>query len=475
MTKALTPDICVIGAGTGGLAVAQTAAAYGAAVVLVEKAEMGGGRVQDRVRRMALLAAARQAHAMRTPADFGIAPAEPWIDFKRVMQSVRNSVASVEPAVSRERLTALGVTVIKAEGRFKNRTTLTAGDAEIRARRFVVAVGSAAATPNTPGLESVDYLTEASVFGLTTRPDHLIILGGEPSALEFAQAFRRLGCAVTIIHEATLLTSEDPEMTAVLLRQLRAEGICIVEGAKTLSIERNGDGVRLQVAATGPDKPLEGSHLLVLGGRTADTAGLDLRKGRIALRPDGAAIDVSAMLRTRNPRVYAIGAATGERPHAHLAQYHAGLVLRALLFRLPAKDRRPAVSRVVLTDPELAHVGLTEKEARQRTRALRILRWPFAENDRAQAERNSAGHVKLVADRAGRILGATIAGANASELIQPWALALEHRLRLRDMAAHMAPSPTRSEIGKRAAMSYFTSAAQRPLLRRLAGLLRKLG
>ena len=241
MAKVLTPDICVIGAGSGGLSVAAAAAAFGVKVVLVEKGRMGGDCLNyGCVPSKALIAAAKHADAMRTGEKFGIAKVEPEIDFKAVMRHVQGVIAAIAPTDSVERFAALGVTVIKAEARFTGRRTLIAGDTEIRARRFVLATGSSPFVPPIPGLDSIGYLTNETVFDLNRRPGHLIIIGGGPIGIELAQAFRRLGSQVTVIEAATALARDDPEMASVVLRKLRAEGVIIRERTRVTSVERRG-------------------------------------------------------------------------------------------------------------------------------------------------------------------------------------------------------------------------------------------
>jgi pyruvate/2-oxoglutarate dehydrogenase complex dihydrolipoamide dehydrogenase (E3) component len=477
MAKVLTPDICVIGAGPGGLAVATGAAAYGVKVVLVDKSQPGGQPGGDLNRgtlpAAALAAAARQAETVRTAGRFGMEAAEPEIDFKAVMAHVREVVASAAPAVSPERLATLGITVINGEARFIGRRRLVAGDTEIRARRYVIATGTSPIVPTIPGIAEIGCLTGDTVLELGRRPGHLVIIGGSPAGLELAQAFRRLGSQVTVLEEATVLPAEDPEMAAIVARRLRAEGVVLREGVKVTAVERRGKtSVRVLIETADGNDDVDGSHLLAAAGRAPDVEGLDLKKARVALK--GNAIDVSAMLRTTNRRIYAIGGVTGAPQSTQTATYHASLVLKALLFRLPAKDRA-IVPRAVHTDPELAHIGLTEAQASKRHRKLTILRWPYAENDRARAERRTEGHVKLVAARNGDILGVTIVGANASELIGTWALALSKGLGLKDMATSIPPHPTFGEIGKSTAIAYFAGKTRRPLTRGIVRLLQLFG
>lgn len=475
MGEVLTPDICVIGGGSGGLTVAAAAAAFGVEVVLVEKGRMGGDCLNyGCVPSKALLAAGKQAEAMRHASRFGIADADPQVNFGQVNRHVRGVIDAIAPNDSVERFTALGVRVIEAHGRFADRRTVVAGDVEIRARRFVIATGSSPLVPPIPGLDSVDYLTNETLFEQTRKPGHLVIIGGGPIGMEMAQAHRRLGAQVTVLEAARALGKDDPELAAVVLRRLAAEGVDIREQTKVTRVEARGKaGIRVHVET--PDGPavIDGTHLLVAAGRAVNVEGLDLDKAGIA--HDRRGIKVTAKLRTTNRRVYAIGDVAGGLQFTHVAGYHGGLVLRPLLFRLPARANDTIIPWVTYTDPELAHVGLTEDAARARHGRISILRWPYAENDRAQAEHRTEGLIKVVTGRKGRILGATIAGAHAGEMINLWALALSKGMSVRDIAGYVPPYPTMSEIGKRAAVSYYSASTRNPWVRRLIGFLRMFG
>jgi pyruvate/2-oxoglutarate dehydrogenase complex dihydrolipoamide dehydrogenase (E3) component len=475
MPQLLTPDICVIGAGSGGLTVAAAAASFGVPVVLIEKGKMGGDCLNyGCVPSKSLIAAARHAHAMRNGAKFGIADVEPGIDFRKVHTHVQSVIAAIAPNDSVERFTALGVRVIQAEARFKDGRTVVAGDHEIRARRFVIATGSSPLIPPIPGLETVDYLTNESLFEATRLPGHLVIVGGGPVGMEMAQAYRRLGSRVTIVEAFSAMGNDDPEMAAIVLKQVRAEGVMILEGTTVTGVELRGKtGIRVHVEGPAGTTPIDGSHLLVAGGRAANVSGLDLEKAGIAYDKKG--IKVSSDLRTTNRRVYAVGDVAGSLQFTHVAGYHAGLVMRPLLFRLRAREKRSILPWVTFTDPELAHVGLTEAEAARKHRAIRVLRWPFADNDRAQTERRTEGHVKVVTTWRGRILGASIVGANAGEMITLWALSLSKGMTVKDVMSYIAPYPTMSEAGKRAAITYFIAATRKPLLRTFIRFLRIFG
>jgi len=475
MADVLTPDICVIGAGSGGLSVAAAAAAFGVPVVLVEKAKMGGDCLNyGCVPSKALLAAAKQAAASRRATPFGLTLPRADIDFAKVNAHVHGVIAAIAPNDSRERFTGLGVQVIEGAARFKDARTVVVGDKfEIKARRFVIATGSSPAVPPILGLSEIPYLTNETIFELKRLPEHLIIIGGGPIGLELAQAHRRLGVKVTLLEAATPLAKDDPECAAIVLEQLAHEGVVIRSGLRVTRVSQ-ADG-KIQVVTEGPqgEEMIEGSHLLIATGRRANVEGLDLEAAGVKYEPRGIAVD--SRLRTTNKKIYAIGDAAGGLQFTHVANYHAGIVIRNALFRLRAKANDELIPWVTFTDPELAYVGLSEAQARERHKTIRILRWPYHENDRAQAERETRGHIKVVTAKNGRILGATIVGAHAGELITAWTLALSRGLNIRAMTDIVIPYPTLSEIGKRAAISYFSPSLSNPKVRRLINFLRRFG
>jgi pyruvate/2-oxoglutarate dehydrogenase complex dihydrolipoamide dehydrogenase (E3) component len=479
MAEISRPDICVIGAGSGGLTVAAAAAQFGVPVVLVEKGLMGGDCLNyGCVPSKALIVAAKAAHGQRHASALGVADVVPEIDFAKVNRHVREAIEAIAPNDSAERFTALGVEVVKGEACFKDERSVVVGtaegDREIRARRFVIATGSSPAIPAIPGLDEAGYLTNETIFGLTQRPGHLIVVGGGPVGLELAEAHRRLGAEVTVLEGARVLSREDPELAAVVREALRREDVIVHEHARVVRVERRPkDGIRVAVETEAGALVIEGTHLLVATGRRPNVDGLNLEKARIAF--DGKGIKTDRRLRTTNRRVYAIGDIAGGPQFTHAANYHAGLVLRALLFRLPAAKNALIVPRVTYTDPELAHVGLTEAEARAAHGAVRVLKSPYAGNDRAQIARQTEGFIKLVTGRRGRILGVSIVGAGAGDMIGFWALALSKKMGVRDIVGHVAPYPTLGEIGKRAALAYFSDATRSRWVRRLIGFLRRLG
>ncbi|MGE0254871.1 MAG: NAD(P)/FAD-dependent oxidoreductase [Alphaproteobacteria bacterium] len=477
MGETIRADLCVIGAGSGGLSVAAGAARLGLSVVLFERARMGGDCLNSGcVPSKALLAAAAAATGAARAAALGIDRAPASVDFARVRAHVHDVIAQIAPHDSVERFEGLGVRVIPRHARFVGPREVAGDDGtRVVARRFVVATGSRAAVPPIPGLDTVPYETNETIFERATLPRHLLVVGGGPIGMELAQAFRRLGSAVTVVEAQRCLGNDDPALATVVRDALVAEGVAIHEGTRVGRVERGADG-GIALAVAGPDgaeRRLAGSDILVAVGRRPNVEDLGLAAAGIATGPRGLVVD--RRLRTTNRRVWAVGDVAGGLQFTHVAGWHAGLVVRNALFRLPVDATPRAVPWVTYTDPELAHVGLTEAQARARHGdRVRVTVAPFADNDRARAERRTAGMVKVVAGRAGRILGCSIAGAHAGELIQPWVLALSRGLKLSAMAAVVAPYPTLGEAGKRAAGAWYEDALFSPTTRALVRLLRLL-
>jgi pyruvate/2-oxoglutarate dehydrogenase complex dihydrolipoamide dehydrogenase (E3) component len=470
MTR-ITTDICIIGAGSGGLSIAAGAVQMGARVVLVEAGEMGGDCLNAGcVPSKALLAAAKHAHAMTTGAIFGVTPVVPEVDFNAVKDHVTRVIAAIAPVDSQERFEGLGVQVIRAHGSFTSPTTLLAGDTEITARRFVVATGSRPFVPPIPGVDGTPYYTNETIFDLRVRPDHLIIIGGGPIGMEMAQAHRRLGCAVTVVEGARALGRDDPDCAAVVLTAMRGEGIDILEGTSVASVA----GTEGAVTVTLNDgRKIAGSHILMAVGRAVTVDGLNLDAAGVAYTRKG--VTVGPNLRsTTNRRVYAAGDAAGGLQFTHVAGYHAGVLIRQMLFGLPAKATTRHIPWATYTDPELAQVGMTEAEARKsHGAALTVIRQEFHHNDRAQAQAETHGLLKVMVAK-GRPVGASIVGPQAGELIALWALAIANRMKMGQIAGMVAPYPTLGEISKRAAGAYFTpSLFDSPRVKGIVGLVQR--
>ncbi|GAB6051755.1 FAD-dependent oxidoreductase [Magnetospira thiophila] len=465
----LSAEICVIGAGAGGLSVAAGASQMGASTILIEKGLMGGDCLNfGCVPSKALLAAGHAAAAARRGERFGVTCGVPEIAADKVYAHVKETIAAIAPLDSQERFEGLGVTVLRGAARFVDGTTVAVGADRVTARRFVIATGSRALIPPLPGLESTEYLTNETIFDLTEIPKHLLIIGGGPIGVEMAQAHRQLGAEVTLIEAASLLPRDDPEMVDVLRQRLRREGVTLLEGAAVTGI---APGPVVTVDGIGE---IAGSHLLLAVGRRPNVEGLDLEKAGIAADRKG--ITVDGKLRTSNKKVYAIGDVTGGLQFTHVAGYHAGVVIKNILFRLPAKSDMRAVPWVTYCAPELAGVGLSETQAQAKYGPkLRVLRWSLGDNDRARAEASTDGQIKVLVTDKGRILGATIVGAGAGELIQVWALAIAQKLKIGAMAQMVVPYPTLGEISKRAAGTFYTPSLFSPRTRKIVRFLSRFG
>jgi pyruvate/2-oxoglutarate dehydrogenase complex dihydrolipoamide dehydrogenase (E3) component len=446
-------DVAVIGAGAAGLSVAAVAAQLGALVALIERDRMGGDCLNTGcVPSKALLAASRAARTVRDAARFGVIGDEPTIDWALLRSHVQGVIASIAPVDSEARFRALGATVLRGEARFIDPATIAVDGKAITARRFVIAVGSRAAVPPIEGLDGAAYWTNDTLFDLSVRPDHLLILGGGPIGLEMADAFSGLGCPVTVAEANRIATKEDPELVAGLRQALAGRGVILREGIKITGVASGpalllADGTRIA-----------GSHLLVAVGRTPNLEALDLAAGNIRAGPAGIMTDRGLRSLT-NKRVFAVGdiadpAGIGPRAFTHVGSYHAGIIIRRMLFRLPARVDYAALPRVMYTDPELAQTGLTEAEAVAAGLSVQVLRWPMADNDRAVTERDTAGLVKLVVSR-NRVVGVGILAPHAGEMISQWTLAIAQRTKLSALAGLIVPYPTRSEAAKRAAGSHF--------------------
>ena len=478
MAEQLTPDLCVIGGGSAGLSVAAAAAALGVPVVLIEKGRMGGECLNSGcVPSKAMIAAGKRAEALRSSAPFGVRAARPTVEFDEVNDHIHRVIDTIAPNDSKERFAGLGVRVIEGEARFLDSKTVAVGPEsdiqfEIKARRFVIATGSRPIVPLISGLDQVPYLTNENAFDARERPKHLIVLGGGPVGLELAQAFRRLGSEVTVLDMAQPFGKEDPECTAIVLDAFAREGITVRSGVKVERVRRLRQRIEI-VLAGDTEETIQGTDLLVAIGRRPNIDALALHAAGIDYEPHG--IVVNKRFATRNRRVYAIGDVTGLPRFTHSASHQASLLIRHLLFRLPVKMNVDEIPRVTFTDPELAHVGLTEAQARERHRAIRVLRWPYHDNDRAQTERETRGHIKVVTTAKGLILGATIVGAAAGEQISTWTLAINHGLNIRAFAELVVPYPTYTEIGKRAAITFFTPRLTTTWVRRILSLLRRFG
>lgn len=473
-TAAITADLCILGGGPAGIELAIQASAAGFKAVLVEKHKMGGTSLNyGSIPVTALMASAERAQAFRTAAAFGIGAFEPVVDRAAIAQQIATILEQSAPNAAAERLAGLGVKVLQAPGRFLDPKTLMAGETRVIARRFVIATGSAPVLPQIAGLANVPYSTPDTIFQIKGGIDHLIVLGGGATGVELAQAHRRLGARVTIVDQGQVLQRFDPELAGVVKARLNAEGVVLLEDTKVNRVEALHDRLRLDVM-TGPARSrIEGSHLLVACGRQPVVADIGLEAAKVKFTEQG--IKTNASLRTSNRRIYALGDVTGLPFSTQRSEYHASLLAETLLTGRSVKVNPRLVAVSVNTDPEIATVGLSEAEARQTFSSIQVLRLPFRDNARALANRAAVGHVKVVAEKSGRIVGAGIVSRSAGDLIAVWSLAIANGLTLADMRQAVAPFPSLSGISRQVAMQQGGGEPGKPKQRRWVHFLPKFG
>lgn len=461
-----TMDLIVIGAGAAGLTAAGGAAMFGLKVALIEAGDMGGECLNTGcVPSKALLAAAARAQTARSDDRLGIKLAPPQVDFAGVMAHVHGAIATIAPHDSQERFEGMGVDVIRAWARFLDAKTVLAGNRTLTAPRFVIATGSKPRVPPLAGLETVPFLTNESLFQLDVLPRHLLVLGAGAVGIEMAQAFRRLGADVTVISPSPPLARDDAEAATLILDQLRAEGVSFEIGRKAVAVDGRTNGIALELD---DGRRVEGSHLLVATGRSANVANLDLQAAGVKVGEDG--IEVDARRRTSNRRIYAIGDCRAGPRFTHVSGYEGAQVVVELALGVPGKVDWRALPHVTYSDPELAQIGATEAEARERFGpAVEVVRQGFDHNDRAVAEGDARGFLKLIR-HGGKLIGVTIVGAHAGELLHPWSQVMTGKTSPFALGSAIIAYPTRSEIAKAAAFELHQPLVFSAWTKRWAGL-----
>ncbi len=404
----------------------------------------------------------------------GIAPLEPEIDFSAVKDHVFNTIKTIAPNDSPERFRALGVNVILEEARFIATDTVQAGSQTISARFFVIATGSRALVPPIPGLDKDKIFTNESIFDLREKPAHLLVIGGGPIGIEMAQAHRRLGCKVSVFDMGPILPRDDQSNVEIVRQALLKEGIELYERVAVKEVKHGASGVSLVIERDGKAEEVRGSHLLVAAGRVPNTDDLDLEKAGVVFDKKGITVDTH--LKSSNKKIFAIGDVSGGPQFTHVAGYHAGIIIRQICFKIFwARVDYKALPWVTYTDPELAQVGLTQVAARkEHGDDIKIAQWQFEENDRAIAERTTQGQIRVITSKNGLILGASIVGPHAGELIGLWALAISSGQKIKAVTSMIVPYPTLGEISKRAAGAWYTPSLFSDKTRRVVGWLQKL-
>ncbi len=439
-------DLVIIGGGAGGLVVASVAAQLGLKVTLIEKEPKLGGDCLHYgcVPSKTLIHVAKVASLIRRSGEYGLPPVELDVDLAKVNDHVRSVIEHIQHHDDPERFRSYGCEVIFGAAEFIDPHTVRVNDQEIRSRRFVIATGSRPFIPPIEGLQETGYLTNLELFSMRTLPSRLVVLGGGPIGLEMAQAFNRLGSQVTVVERLPhLLPQEDPEIANALQNALTAEGIEIHTSTSAEGVSREGDD---RVITCSGNLKLNAEQILVAVGRKPNIESLGLEAAGINFTAKGIVAD--RRMRTSQRHIYVCGDVCGPYPFTHMAEYQAGIVISNAVFRFPKKTRYRVVPWVTYTDPELARVGLTEQQAREQGMEPTVLRFEFKDIDRALAEVETHGMTKLVTHK-GRILGASILGPHAGELIHEIVLAMQTGTKIGDISATIHAYPTLAQIHKR--------------------------
>jgi len=462
MTMTDRYELVIIGAGSGGLAAAGFAAKLGAKVALVEKERIGGdctwtGCVPSK----ALLKVAKVAHQIRTANDYGVCVEQPAVDMAKVRGYVRQAIESIYQHETPDRLGEQGIEVVMGAARFLNAHTIQVSERALSAKKFIIAIGARPFIPSVPGLPAVPYLTYEQIFENTHLPDRLIVMGAGPIGAEIAQAYQRLGSQVTLI-DIGLLPREEPEVAQVMSRVFAREGIQFIKGLVTAA-RQEGAKIILNVA----EQEFRAEMLLVAVGRAPHMAGLDLERVGVRYSPKG--IPVDSKLRTNVKHIYAAGdCVTDNHQFTHLAAWQGFQAARNALLPGSSQGFSDIVPRTTFTDPEVAHVGLTETQARDKYGdTVRVTYWNIDRVDRAVCENDQEGFIKVVHKKDGSLLGATVVAKRAGEAITEFVLALDHSLKLADLAGTIHVYPTYSTPVQQLAAEVATDNFLRSLLGRV--------
>ncbi len=467
-------DLCIVGGGAAGLVTAAGAAVLGAKVLLIEKHRLGGDCLYTGcIPSKTLIHSATVANTIKIAQQFGLSVILEPIEQRCVMQRVAEVIKMIELNDSPERFQDMGVEVVFAQAHFIAEDRLLVEGREITARKFVLATGSRPFVPLISGLGSVDYFTNESIFNVTENIDSLIVIGSGAIGCEMAQSFARLGSEVSLLSNTGLLPVEDVDMSAVVEQQFLADGINLHLGVLVREIEKTTTGIRVKIQSDvqNNSKWIEGSHLLIAAGRQSniehlglDKAGVDIERGRLV---------VDARLRTTNKNIFACGDVVGPYMFTHMAEHQAGVVLKNALFHWPAKSQTISIPWCTFTAPELARVGLSEREALQSGIKYQVYTLPFTENDRAIAEGDTDGMAKIITTPKGKLLGACIVGPSAGELIAEYVLAISQGLNVSDLSNTIHIYPTLAQINRRVAdqrMKEAITPSRKRWIKRLFGL-----
>jgi len=446
-TPAERYNLVVIGGGTAGLVSAIGAAGLGAKVALIEKHLLGGDCLNvGCVPSKAIIRAARAAAAVREAADFGVnVPAGVTVDFGKAMERMRRLRADISPHDSAKRFTELSVDIFFGTGKFTGPDTIEIGGQTLRFAKAVVATGARAAAPPIPGLKDVHYLTNETLFSLTKLPKRLGVIGAGPIGCEMAQAFARFGSEVYLVEaEHGILPREDRDAAAIVLDSMVKDGVKLLCCGKDLKLAKDPNGVRLQVESHGKGYDVLVDQLLVAVGRAPNVEGLGLET--VGVEFDKKGVKVNDRLQTANPRIYACGDICSPYQFTHAADFMARIVIQNALFKGRAKASSLIIPWATYTSPEIAHVGLYEKEAKEKGIEVDTFTQELSKVDRAILDGETEGFVRVhVRKGTDEIVGATVVAAHAGDLISELTLAMKAKLGLKTIGATIHPYPTQAE------------------------------
>lgn len=456
-------DMIVIGGGAAGLTASGIAANFGAKTMMIEAERLGGdctwtGCIPSKT----LLKAGKVARQIKDAGKYGLIDGELDIDFKKVMQhvhEVRNEV--YHDADRPEIFEDMGIEVVSGKASFKDSHTVLVelnegGSRTVSSKYFIIATGAKALVPPIEGIENVDYLTNESLFETEDLPKELLIIGGGPIGTEMSQAFVNLGSDVTVIDMADrILANDDPELVGILQKELSKQGVKYELGASVQKVEQEDGRIKVHMEVAGSNNVIEGDALLMATGRRANTSSLNLEAAGVNTEKGNIVVNESC--RTNQSHIYAAGDVTGRYQFTHMSEHMAKIAAtKALLKVVPMKIEKDLVSWVTFTDPELAHVGKTEEQLKEEGEKYEVYRFPYSKIDRALAENEATGLVKIFAKKlSGKILGATVLGAHAGEFISEYAVAMKNGVSLRGIADTIHPYPSWGLGARRAADQWY--------------------
>jgi len=469
-TPAERYNLVVIGGGTAGLVSAIGAAGLGAKVALIEQHLLGGDCLNvGCVPSKAIIRAARAAAAVRDAGEFGVnVPAGVTVDFGKAMERMRRLRADISPHDSAQRFADVGVDVFFGGGQFTGSDRVEVAGQTLRFSRAVIATGARATAPPIPGLQDVPYLTNETLFSLTELPKRLGIIGAGPIGCEMAQAFARLGAEVFLVEtEHGILPSEDRDAAEAVLAKMERDGVKLLCCGKKLKLANDADGVQLQVESHGQGYDVLVDQLLVAAGRAPNVEGLGLEAAGVAVDKKG--VKVNDRLQTANPRIFACGDICSPFQFTHVADFMARIVIQNALFKGRAKFSALNIPWTTYTSPEIAHVGLYEKDAKDKGIEVDTYTQELAEVDRAMIDGETEGYVRVhVRKGTDQILGATIVAAHAGDLISEITLAMNGKLGLKTIGSAIHPYPTQAEAIRKVGDLYNRTRLT-PLVKKLMG------